>query len=101
MSSQDPFGSAVPPERPKNPTHFGADGLYEKADAPESGEDASLRVPLAEHLGGETKESLEGEQGSQGSTWELAKRYHVPAVLAVGGVVWLLTALVRRSTERW
>ena len=101
MSSQDPIGSAVPPERPKNPTHFGADGLYEKADAPKTGESASLRVPLTEHLDSQTKESLEGEQGSQGSKWEAAKRYHVPTLLAVGGIVWLLIALVRRATDRW
>jgi hypothetical protein len=33
--------------------------------------------------------------------WEFAKRNHVPALLAVGGIVWLIGALVRRSTERW
>lgn len=102
MSSQDPIDSAVPPERPENPTRFGADSLYESTpDAPETGEDASLKVPLTEHLDSETKQSLEGKQGPQSSIWDFAKRKHVPILLAVGGIVWLLTALVRRSTERW
>ncbi|MBM0103230.1 DUF2934 domain-containing protein [Steroidobacter sp. S1-65] len=38
----------VPPERPKNPTHFGGEGLYEDPqlrDAPESKSDASASGP--------------------------------------------------------
>lgn len=78
MSAQDPIGSTVPPEGPTNPTHFGGNGLYEpNAATPNAGE------------------------GSQSPVWNLAKRYHVPTLLTVGGIVWLLTALVRRSTERW
>jgi hypothetical protein len=110
MSAEDPIGSAVPPERPKDPTHFGGEGLYEsKAETPEtpgSGVD-SLKVPLSEHVEGGTTESLAAEQGAQreqdaqNSMWEFAKRNHVPALLAVGGIVWLIGALVRRSTERW
>ena len=88
MSAQDPIGSTVPPERPVNPTHFGGDGLYESAaatsDIPDAGAAPSLKTP----------------QGAQGSFWEFAKRNHMPAVLAVGGIVWLLVSLVRRSTER-
>ena len=76
MSSQYPMDSTVPPE---------------------TGEDASLKVPITEHLDSETKESLADEQGS---VWDFAKRNHVPTLLAVGGIVWLLTALVRRATAR-
>jgi hypothetical protein len=37
---------SIPPQRPKNPTHFGGDGLYDESavqrrDAPESKSDAS------------------------------------------------------------
>jgi hypothetical protein len=88
MSAQDPIGSTVPPEHPVNPTHFGGDGLYEPAadtsDSPDTGADPSSNTP----------------QGAQSSFWQFAKRNHVPAVLAVGGLVWLLASLVRRSTER-
>jgi hypothetical protein len=48
-----------------------------------------LKVPITEHLDSEKKESLAGEQGS---VWDFARRNHVPALLAVGGIVWLLTA---------
>jgi hypothetical protein len=72
MSAQDPIAATVPPERPVNPTHFGGDGLYDP--------------------------SMKTAQGAQSSFWELAKRSHMPAVLAVGGIVWLLVSLVRRST---
>jgi hypothetical protein len=82
--TQDPIGSAVPPERPKDPTHFGGEGLYETKESPAGETDAQA-----------------GEPGAQGSVWEFAKRNHVPALLAVGGIVWLIGALVRRSTERW
>jgi hypothetical protein len=94
MSAQDPMGSSVPPEQPVNPTHFGGEGLYESeagtsgtagTSAPDNGADPSVKSP----------------QDSQSPLWDFAKRNHVPAVLAVGGVVWLLVSLVRRSTERW
>jgi hypothetical protein len=94
MSTQDPIGSP-PPERPKNPTHFGGEGLYEA-----KGDDASLKVPLGEHVDNATKESLEGEQlPKSGSVWEFARRNHVPALLAAGGIVWLIATLVRKSTR--
>lgn len=76
MSSQDPIGSTVPSERP-------------------------TEVPLSEHLNETKTKSPEGEQGSESSLWQLAKRTHVPTLLAIGGIVWLLASLVRRSTERW
>jgi hypothetical protein len=105
MSSQDPIGSTMPPERPTNPTHFGGAGLYEsEADEPHSGEEASLKVPLSEHLSSTVEKSPESEQdseqGSQNSLQEPVKRYNVLAWVAVAGIAWLLTALVRRSTER-
>jgi len=88
MSAQDPIGSPVPPEPQVNPTHFGGDGLYEPgagtSDSPDTGAGPSSKVP----------------RGSQSSFWEFAKRKHVPTVLAIGGVVWLLASLIRRSTER-
>jgi hypothetical protein len=110
MSSQDPIGSTVPPERPTNPTHFGGEGLYEPgADSPDSldtmhtiaGADASSKEPLSEHLDSETNETLEGVKDSQRPVWEFARRNHVPTLLAIGGIAWLLVVLVRRSTERW
>jgi hypothetical protein len=101
MSTQDPMGSAVPPERPKDPTHFGGEGLYEsKAETAEGGQESSLKVPLGEHVQSATRESLAGDQSAQGSVWEFAKRNHVPTLLAVGGIAWLIGALVRRSTGR-
>jgi hypothetical protein len=83
MSAQDPLGSTVPPERPVNPTHFGGDGLYE-ADAQDAGAGSSQM----------------SSQRSQSALWDFARRNHVPTVLAVGGFVWLLASLVRRSTGR-
>ncbi|HET9448204.1 MAG TPA: hypothetical protein VFO35_18195 [Steroidobacteraceae bacterium] len=91
MSAQDPIGSSATAERPTNPTHFGGDGLYEaqsESSGRPDGEDASANAPRS-------------QQRSADAFWEFARRRHVPAVLAVGGLVWLLVALVRRSTERW
>jgi hypothetical protein len=99
MSSQDPIGSTVPPERPTNPTHFGGDGLYEPKPDTSDIADTAFKVPLSEHLDGATMGSLEGEQHAEGSLWDFAKRNHVPALVAIGGIVWLLASLVRRSTE--
>jgi hypothetical protein len=85
MNSPGSIESTVPPERPTNPTHFGGDGLYESATAAsESAQEGSV----------------ERGQGSQRPAWEFARRNHIPALLAVGGIVWLLAALVRRSTQR-
>jgi hypothetical protein len=86
MSAQDPIDSAVPPERPKDPTHFGGEGLYESQPEPPE-------TPASE--------ADSSEQGAGDSVWEFARRYHVPTVLAVGGIVLLIASLVRRSTERW
>ena len=123
MSAQNPSDPALSEVRPRNPTHSGGEGLYEPAAAsPDNvstgadatlGTDASLKAPLSEHVDSQTKRSLEGEQGSQSSQgsassqgtqtspWEFARRNHVPTLLAIGGFVWLLVALVRRTTERW
>jgi hypothetical protein len=104
MSSQDPIGSTVPPKRPTTPTHFVGEGVYESgADSPDTsaGADASMKEPLSEHLDSETKESLQSAKGSQSPVWEVARRSHVPTLLAIGGIAWLLVVLVRRSTERW
>jgi len=103
MSAQDPIGSSVPPERPKNPTHFGGEGLYDadtqRSDGSAMAGDASLRVPLGEQVDSATKDSLQGAQGTSGrSVWEFAKRNHVPALLAAGGIVWLIVTLLRRSS---
>ena len=88
MSAQDPIGSTIPPEHPVNPTHFGGDGLYvpaaDTSGSPGTGADPSSNTA----------------QNAQSSFWQFAKRNHVPAVLAVGGFVWLLASLVRRSTGR-
>jgi hypothetical protein len=86
MSSQDPLNSPATPDRPTNPTHFGGDGLY--------GPDAERSDTSAPHR--ELRELRSAD-----AFWGFAKRNHVPALLAVGGLVWLLVALVRRSTERW
>ena len=88
MSAQDPIGSTAPPEQPVNPTHLGGEGLYES-------EAGTSKTPYP------ADPSLKAPQDSQGSFWDFARRNHVPAVLAVGGFVWLLVALARRSTERW
>jgi hypothetical protein len=99
MSAQDPIGSTVPPEHPVNPTHFGGDGLYEpaadKPDIPGTGADASSNPDT-----GAADPSSNTPRSAQSSFWEFAKRNHVPAVLAVGGIVWLLASVVRRATER-
>lgn len=81
------MGSSATPERPTNPTHFGGAGLYEPQDRRDDRDDASVNAVTA--------------QRSAGAFWEFARRNHVPAVLAVGGFVWLLVSLVRRSTQRW
>jgi hypothetical protein len=101
MSSQDPIGS-VPPERPREPTHFGGAGLYEPlADTQKTADradDPSLKVPLGDQVDGRTKDALQ-ERSPKDSIWEFARRKHVPALLAAGGVVWLLGVLIRRATR--
>lgn len=71
MSSQDPIGSAR--------------------------EDSSLKVPLGEQVDEPTQAAL--QQSTRDSIWDFARRKHVPALLAAGGVVWLLGVLIRRSTR--
>lgn len=65
------------------PTHFGGDGLYDTTE-----EKSTPGVPAVL------------EQDPQRSVWEFARRNHVPALLAIGGLAVLLTALVRRSMGR-
>jgi hypothetical protein len=77
MSSQNPFGSTVPPERPTNPTHFGGEGLYESKP--------------------DTQESLAGGQIAERPFWDFAKRNHLVTLAAVGAVVWMVRLLLRRS----
>jgi hypothetical protein len=102
MSSQDPIGS-VPPERPRDPTHFGGEGLYEPlADTDKSadrGDDSSLKVALGEQLDAPMTDALGAARSRKDSMWDFARRKHVPALLAAGGVVWLLGVLIRRATR--
>jgi hypothetical protein len=102
MSSHDPIGSA-PPERPRDPTHFGGEGLYEPlADTDKSVDrvaDSSLKVPLGEQLEDPMKDALGAARSTKDSLWDFARRKHVPALLAAGVVVWLLGVLIRRSTR--
>jgi len=79
MSSQDPLDSSIPPERPKDPTHFGGEGLYATQT--------------------DTSPAPSDERGSTASAWDFARRNHVPALIAVGGIALLLTALIRRATR--
>jgi hypothetical protein len=76
MSTANPTASNVPPERPANPTHFGGAGLYDPDD--------SLHTAAASG-------SDEGQQDS--------RRSLMPALLAIGGLAWLLTILIRRATQ--
>ena len=100
MSSQDPLGSTVPPERPTNPTHFGGEGLYDsKPDPAAEANDASLKVPLGEQMDDAARESLVSEQTDPRSLWDFARRNHLLTLLAVGGLVWLLRRLLGRSTK--
>jgi hypothetical protein len=101
MSSQNPFGSTVPPERPTNPTHFGGEGLYEpKPDTAETwdeGNGSSVNAAPDEHVNTATQESLAGGQNAEHSLWDFAKRNHLVTLAAVGGIVWMLRLLLRRS----
>lgn len=66
----------VPPERPKNPTHFGGDGLYNEAaplrEAPESKSDASASGPGREPL--DARMSPEQHNRIAQRAYELAAR---------------------------
>jgi hypothetical protein len=101
MSSQNPLDSNIPPERPKDPTHFGGEGLYgPQADASATADDDTLKVPLSEHLGSAEQGLAHGNRRPDDSAWAFAKRNHVPALLAIGGIAWLLAALIRRATRQ-
>ena len=101
MSSQNPFGSTVPPERPANPTHFGGEGLYESkpdtAETRDDGNSSSENASPDEHVNSATQESVAGGLIGERSFWDFAKRNHLVALVAVGGIVWMLRLLLRRS----
>jgi hypothetical protein len=101
MSSQNPFGSTVPPERPTNPTHFGGEGLYESkpdsAEAWDDGNGSSVNASRDEHVNTATEKSLAGGQTGEHSLWDFARRNHLVTLAAVGGIVWMLRLLIRRS----
>jgi hypothetical protein len=104
MSSQNPFGSTVPPERPANPTHFGGEGLYEsKPDTAETWDDGNGSAENAspdEHVNSAAQESRAGGPIGERSFWDFAKRNHLVTFVAVGGIVWMLRVLLRRSMGR-
>jgi len=88
--------SSNPPEteRPRNPTHFGGEGLYES-----QGEDdaSSMRVSLGDHLDSATRGELLAERAD--SALDFARRNWLPLLIAVGGIGLLVGALTRRSTR--
>jgi hypothetical protein len=101
MSSQNPFGSTVPPERPTNPTHFGGEGLYESkpdtAETLDDGNGSSENALPDEHVNSATQEPVPGGLIGERSFWDFAKRNHLVTLVAVGGIVWMLRLLLRRS----
>jgi len=72
----EPSSNSRNTARPHNPTHFGGEGLYEMPDDRVS-PGATQRATAA---------------------FDFVKRNPLP-LLAVGGLVWLLVKLVRRSTQ--
>jgi hypothetical protein len=72
MSSQDPFGSTTPPERPTNPTHFGGERAYESksqtAETSDSSDDSLLKVPRVEHVDTATRDSFVDDTIGRGSS---------------------------------
>ena len=99
MSSEDQIDSTVLPERPTDPTHFGGNDLCEPKPGSTGVAEAAANPPK-EPVEGVTKGSLQRAQHGEGSLWNFAKRNHLPTLIAVGGIIWLLASLVRRSTER-
>jgi hypothetical protein len=81
-------------ERPRNPTHFGGDGLY---DAPYTEEANPLKLSLSDHLDASTRSLL--SEHSASSTLSVARRNRLPMLFALGGIVWLLVSLTRRSVR--
>ena len=87
--------SSNPPEteRPRNPTHFGGEGLYE---SPGGDEASSMRVRLGDHLDGTTRRELLSEHPGDAAL-DFARRNRLPLLVAAGGIAALLFALTRRS----
>jgi hypothetical protein len=86
--------SSNPPEteRPRNPTHFGGEGLYEA----QSDDDASsMRVSLGDHLDSSTRQELLAERAD--SALAFARRNWVPVLIAAGAIGLLVGAFTRRS----
>lgn len=83
--------SSNPPDsqRSRNSTHAG-NGSY--GSTPTQGAEP-LKVQLGEHLDSATRRSLQSAQRPGSSMFEIAKRNPVPLLLAVGGLVWMLTSL--------
>jgi hypothetical protein len=85
--------TSIPPERPKNPTHFGGEGLYESAgsgaappfDAPPS--DPSDLSHRADRAGKRPTSAL----------LAAVRRNTVPLVIALGGLIWLVASQRRRK----
>jgi hypothetical protein len=89
-------------ERPRNPTQFGGDGLYDSTGAVEHSDaeqGTSLKVQLGEHLDGATRGSLQAAEGSASSIFEFARRHPISILVAVGGIAAIFAALNRRG--RW
>jgi hypothetical protein len=91
------MSSTAPPERPKNPTHFGGNDLSDSANA---GDQTTLKVQLGEHLDSATRRSLQVAQRSSRSASDFLTRNPIPLLIALGGLVWLIAARSRRSTQR-
>jgi hypothetical protein len=85
--------SSNPPEteRPRNPTHFGGEGLYESP----SDDASSLRVSLGDRLDSSTRRELLAERSD--AALDFARRNWVPLLIAAGGIGLLIGALARRS----
>jgi hypothetical protein len=70
--------TSIPPDRPRNPTHFGGDGLYDK-----SGVEEATRL---EH----SMSSLLGK----------VRRNPLPIALALVGLAWMMVSTARRADRR-
>lgn len=82
--------------RPRNPTHFGGEGLYDASSVEDAG---PLKVRLGDQMDGATRRSLLAE-GPANSARSFIKRYPVATALALGSIGWLLVSLTRRSLQR-